>query len=166
MNRSALTCLLLAACLAAPGLSTAATKKARAAKAAAATATQPPLDVPLSPASDEQIEAAKRAHIGRYLCEFNQEILLDRNDANPGYLNLKYKQQTWVMKPTLSSTGALRIEDTRGQAMLLQIAFKSMLLNTRTGQRIVDACVHEAQQAALDEAKLRPQDTPSLFGGQ
>lgn len=162
MNRSAFTCLLLAACLAAPGLSVAATKKARAAKPAAAESQ--PVDLPLAPASEDQIQAAQRAHIGRYLCEFGQEIVLDRNDANPGYLNLKYKQQTWVMKPVLSSTGALRIEDTRGQALLLQIAFKSMLLNTRTGQRIVDACVHEAQKAALEEAKLHPGATPSLFG--
>ncbi|MCH2240531.1 MAG: hypothetical protein MK041_01060 [Aquabacterium sp.] len=162
MNRSTLTCLLLAACMALPGVSSAATKKTRAAKPQATESQS--LATPLAPASDEQIEAAKRAHVGRYLCEFGQEILLDRNDANPGYLNLKFKQQTWIMRPVLSSTGALRIEDTRGQAMLLQIAFKSMLLNTRTGQRIVDACVHEAQQAALDEAKLNPQNTPSLFG--
>lgn len=118
---------------------------------------------PLPPADEQQIHAAGMAHIGRYVCEAGQEILLDRNDANPGYLNLRYKKQAWVMRPVLSTTGALRIEDTRGQALLLQIAFKSMLMNTKTGQRLVDNCVHEAQKAAEAAAAGQPTQ-PSLFG--
>ena len=50
------------------------------------------------------------------------------------------------MKPVLSSTGALRLEDVKGRMLMLQIANKSMLLDTQVGQRIVDGCVHEKQR--------------------
>jgi hypothetical protein len=56
------------------------------------------------------------------------------------------------MKPVSSSTGALRLEDVKGVALLLQIANKSMLMDTKVGQRLVDGCVHEKQRAAAAAA--------------
>ncbi|TAL24764.1 MAG: hypothetical protein EPO01_04950 [Aquabacterium sp.] len=153
----------LAADAASPAVDAAAPKKAKATKKKPTKPSKEVLDqvvaqklVQLPPASDEQFDAARRAHLGRYVCEFGQTIVLDGNDTNPGYLNLRYKSQVWVLKPVLSSTGALRLEDVKGQALLLQIAFKSMLLNTKTGQRIVDQCVHEVQKAAEEAAKNSP----------
>lgn len=164
-----IACALAAACLAATGpalAQDAAAAPSAKPKAAKKKSQKPPkavLDkvvaeklVQLPPASEEQFAAARRAHIGRYICEFDQAIVLDGNDTNPGYLNLRYKSQVWILKPVLSSTGALRLEDVKGQALLLQIAFKSMLLNTKTGQRIVDQCVHEVQKAAEEAAKGSP----------
>lgn len=107
----------------------------------------------LAPASAEQISAADQVHYGRYVCEQNQAIDIDRNDAHPGYANLKYKTQSWVMTPVLSRSGAIRLEDVRGETLLVQIAFKSMLMNTKSGQRLVDECVHEAQRTEKDNAE-------------
>ena len=42
------------------------------------------------------------------------------------------------MKPVLSSTGAVRLEDTQGRALLVQIAQKSMLMDVKAGRRLVD----------------------------
>ena len=57
------------------------------------------------------------------------------------------------MKPVLSSTGAVRLEDVRGESLMVQIAAKSMLLNTKTGQRIVDACIRPKQKELMAAAK-------------
>src|SRR5690606_17448826 len=103
---------------------------------------------PLPEASAEQVAAADRVLIGKYECEFNKNLLVDRNDKNLGYINMTLGKQTWVTKPVLSSTGAIRLEDTESEALLLQILTKSMVMNIKTGQRIADGCVHEVQRAA------------------
>jgi hypothetical protein len=56
------------------------------------------------------------------------------------------RHRTWTMKPVLSHTGALRLEDVKGRMLMLQIANKSMLMDTQIGQRVVDNCVHEKQR--------------------
>ena len=53
------------------------------------------------------------------------------------------------MKPVLSSTGAIRLEDVHGETLMVQIASKSMLLNVKTARRIVDECV-SARAARAD----------------
>ena len=57
------------------------------------------------------------------------------------------------MKPVLSSTGAIRLEDVRGETLMVQIASKSMLLNVKTAQRIVDDCISPKQREMIAEAK-------------
>jgi hypothetical protein len=67
------------------------------------------------------------------------------------------------MKPVSSNTGAVRLEDIRGKVLLVQIPFKSMLLNTQTGQRIVDSCQHDIQLGNAKEAAAAPKtDSPML----
>lgn len=121
--------------------------------------------VPLPEATPEQLEAAKRVLIGRYECEFNKTLLIDANDLNRGYFNIRQGKDVWVAKPVLSSTGAVRLEDTKDTVLLLQILTKSMLLNVKTGHRLVDGCVHEVQRAAEEELRKHPPksvfDTPA-----
>jgi hypothetical protein len=112
--------------------------------------------VQLPEASDEQLQAAERVLIGRYDCEFGKRVLVDRNDKNPGYINLLLDKQSWVMKPVLSSTGAIRLEDVSGRTLLLQILTKSMLMDVKAGRRLVDGCVHEVQRAAEEELRRHP----------
>ena len=129
-------------------------------KAAVAAAVETKL-APLPEASGEQIAAAKRVLIGKYECEFKKSVVVEGNDANPGYINLTEGRQVWVMKPVVSSTGTIRLEDTRGEALMLQIATKSMLMNVKTGQRMVDGCMHEVQRLAMEEMRRNP--PPSVF---
>jgi hypothetical protein len=75
---------------------------------------------------------------------------------------VRYKKDVWVMKPVASATGAVRLEDTRGRVLLVQIPFKSLLLNTQTGQRIVDACQHDHQKDAETQAKSEPAPVSTL----
>ena len=57
------------------------------------------------------------------------------------------------MKPVLSTTGAVRLEDVKGETLMVQIATKSMLLNVKTARRIVDDCISPRQRELIAEAK-------------
>ncbi len=102
----------------------------------------------LAAANEEQIQAAGMVHYGAYQCEFTQTVSVALNAKTPGYVDVSLKKDTWTMKPVLSSTGALRLEDVKGRMLMLQIANKSMLMDVQVGRRLVDDCVHEKQQAS------------------
>lgn len=108
-----------------------------------------PAEAVLVKADADQLRAASMTHTGDYACEFNQTVHVAASPQSEGYVDLRYKNQNWTMKPVLSSTGALRLEDVKGRMLMLQIANKSMLMDTQRGQRVVDDCVHEKQRAAL-----------------
>ncbi|WKB52546.1 hypothetical protein [Eleftheria terrae] len=124
-------------------------KKKRAAAAAAAVAAP----AALAAATPEQLQAAENVLYGTSDCEFKQSVDLAMNATTPGYVDLKFGKKNYVMKPVLSTTGAMRLEDVRGEALYLQIANKSMLMNVKTGQRMVDECVHEKQREAAQALK-------------
>ena len=113
----------------------------------------PPAAAPLPPAPGEQMAAAAMAHFGVYDCEFNEKVSVDMNKKFDGYLDVKHRTRVWTMKPVLSHTGALRLEDVKGRMLMLQIADKSMLMDTQVGQRVVDNCVHEKQREAMANRK-------------
>ena len=106
----------------------------------------PPL-VPLvlPPAPGEQLAAAAMTYFGDYACEFDQSLLVSLNPRFDGYVDVRFGKQLHTMKPVLSQTGALRLEDVRGRLLLLQIGVKSMLFDVQAGRRLVDECVHERQ---------------------
>jgi hypothetical protein len=113
----------------------------------------PPPEVPLPPADGTQAAAASMVHYGHYACEFNQSVETTMNPKYDGYIDVSFGKQKWTMKPVLSSTGALRLEDVKGQALMIQIAYKSMLMDVVAGHRLVDECVHEHQAAAKKAAE-------------
>ena len=121
----------------------------------------PAAEAPLPAASSEQLEAANVAHLGDYDCEFDQKVTLEPYSKAPGYIEMKQKAQAWVMKPVMSSTGALRLEDVKGRMLMIQIANKSMVMDTQIGQRLVDGCVHEKQRAFMaTQGSLLAPDAP------
>ena len=118
----------------------------------------------LALATPEQMAAAERVLVGQYDCEFGQRISIDPHDGQQGYFRLRHGQQSWLMKPTLTATGAVRLEDVRGATLMIQILTKSMLLDPRKGQRLVDGCVHHVQREAERDLASRPRQ--SILGGQ
>lgn len=145
MKRTLLVPALLASmfCLGLAHAETPAPKAKPAAKAAKPAAA--PADKPLPAADQDQLAAAERALQGEYACEFDQKIDVGMSPKSPGYLLVKFKNSVFTMKPVLSSTGALRLEDVTGRTLWIQIANKSMLMDTKIGQRMVDNCVHPEQ---------------------
>jgi len=165
------TCSILTALAASLLLATAALAQTTApprkpaAKVAAKKPAPVPAEVPLPKADGEQVAAAALAHYGDYACEFDQTVNVGATPQHDGYVDVHFKSQTWTMKPVLSSTGALRLEDVKGRMLMLQIANKSMLMDASLGQRVVDGCMHEKQRMATAAAAAQPPGAALLQGG-
>jgi hypothetical protein len=113
-----------------------------------------PQEIAALPDADaDQMAASELVHYGKYVCDDKYEVFVERNAKATGYVDVRYQKDIWVMKPVASRTGAVRLEDIRGHTLLVQIPAKSMLLNTRTGQRIVDSCQHDAQRTPESQAR-------------
>jgi hypothetical protein len=165
--RGGAAALILCAALPAMAVQTtpakpAATKPAaKSAKAAPAKKTPaPPPEPVLAEADEAQIAASERAYLGDYACEFKETVHIDKNPKVAGYIDVAWKKQVITMKPVLSSTGALRLEDVTGRTLMIQIANKSMLLDTKLGQRLLDDCVHPEQARLMAEAKAAKINDP------
>lgn len=104
-------------------------------------------------APPDQVKAAELVYYGVYDCEFQQTVNITQSQKHSAYVDVKSGKGGWLMKPVLSSTGAIRLEDVRGETLMVQIASKSMLLNVKTAQRIVDDCVSPKQREMIAEAK-------------
>ncbi|MFM9917148.1 MAG: hypothetical protein ACKVOX_15165 [Rhizobacter sp.] len=114
-----------------------------------------PAELPPEPASDEQRSAAERVYYGEYQCEFKQTVYIKPSEQHPAYVDLRFAKSSYLMKPVLSSTGAIRLEDVKGQTLMVQIASKSMLLNVKAGNRLVDDCVGDGHRAEVLAAMQR-----------
>ncbi len=125
------------------------------------TTTPPVPDVALPTPTTEQLTAAQRVLVGDYACEFGKALTLTPHPQGSGYFSLVLGNRQWTMKPTLTSTGTIRLEDLSGRMLLMQILTKSMLMDTQEGRRVVDGCVHATQLAAQEQLRNHPQ--PSNF---
>jgi hypothetical protein len=135
-------------------------------KTAAARPVPPPPPVVVLPeASAQQMAAAESIYYGAFECEFKQSIDIAKNAKFPGYVDVKYGKMDWTTVPVLSSTGALRLEDVKGEALVVQISSKSMLMNVHTGQRMVDDCVSARQRELIEAARAAKAEAAASAAG-
>jgi hypothetical protein len=129
----------------------------------AATAPEPEL-------APGQLEAASHVLTGAAACEFDQSVQLTAIDGQPGHFRLVFGKLSYTLVAQETTTGAVRLEDRKAGVVWLQIPAKSMLLNARVGQRMVDSCVHDRQRFAvapansslgIEAAPLEPPATPA-----
>lgn len=99
-----------------------------------------------------QLDVAARVLTGDAACEFNQRISVQPVADLPGHFHIGFKGQRYTMVPEETSTGAVRLFDRRAGVVWLQIPTKSMLMNAKIGQRMVDACQHAEQRIAVNAA--------------
>ena len=110
-------------------------------------AKQPQAQAQPAPAlSQDQLVTADRVLLGQSRCEFDQSVNVAAVPGQKGWFNVEYKGKSYLMAPEHTTTGAVRLEDKRAGVMWLQIANKSMLMNSKIGQRMVDNCVHPGQK--------------------
>ena len=95
--------------------------------------------------SPEQLTTADRVLVGQSRCEFDQSVNVAAVPNQKGWFNVEYKGKSYLMAPEATTTGAVRLEDKKNGMMWLQIANKSMLMNSKIGQRMVDNCIHPKQ---------------------
>jgi hypothetical protein len=110
--------------------------------------------------SEAQLQIADRVHTGDAACEFNQVVNLARIDGQPGHFRLTHKKVAYTVVPEETTTGALRLEDKKAGIVWLQIPSKSMLMNSKLGQRMVDNCLHPEQRAAVKAAEGAGEQKP------
>ena len=131
-------------------------------KAAAKTAPEVAPEPVADAATDEhKLAVAKQVHTGRIACELGAHVTVTPDAAHTGGFVVQLGAHTFQMTPVVSSTGAVRLEDTKRGAMWLQLGNKSMLMNTKLGQRMADECQSPAQLAVAESLKRNPQ--PSLL---
>lgn len=99
-----------------------------------------------------QLDVAARVLTGTADCEFNQRVQVQPVEGQPGYFTVSHQGRHYRMLPRETATGAVRLEDPVNGIVWLQIPVKSMLMNARRGQRMIDGCLHAEQRAAVAAA--------------
>ena len=105
-------------------------------------------DAALTPA---ELVIAQNVYVGRIACELGAFVNVSADSTSPGRFMVEGKGFKYSMVPVTTSTGAVRLEDTKAGAVWLQIANKSMLMNQKLGQRLADEC-QSAEQVVVAEA--------------
>ena len=103
--------------------------------------------------SEGQLQAASRVYTGQSQCEFNQSVSIQPMQDKPGHFKVGFNKASYTMTPQETTTGAVRLEDKKNGIVWLQIPTKSMMMNQKIGQRMVDGCMHAEQSAAVAAAK-------------
>ena len=135
--------------------------KASAKKAAAAAAVGGAAAVASAGAADQPLTAealaiAEQVHTGTIGCELGKHVNVERDGGKPGYFKVTGNGFNYHMSPVVTSTGAVRLEDTRAGAVWLQIANKSMLMDQKRGQRLADECMSPEQNLVAEAIKKNP----------
>ena len=104
---------------------------------------------------------AEKVFIGQLPCELGNAVTITPDAKNPGYFDMHLNKFKYRLVPVPTSTGAIRLEDSKSGAVWLQLANKSMLMNHKLGQRMADECMSPQQIIIAEQLKLKP--APSLL---
>jgi hypothetical protein len=115
-------------------------------------------------ASAPLVSAYAGVFTGKMTCEFGQVIRVSEDDKDPGTFYVQTPKALFRMSQVSTSTGAVRLEDAKQGALWLQLPAKSMLMDTRRGQRLADECKSPEQVAVSEQMKQSPQQ--NLLEGQ
>jgi hypothetical protein len=112
--------------------------------------------VPDAPLSDAELAIAANVYVGQLPCELGQTVVLQPDPSAPGYFYLQLREHRFRVRPVVSSTGAVRLEDRAQGAVWIQLSNKSMLMNQKQGRRMADECAGPVQRAAAEHLRLNP----------
>lgn len=100
-------------------------------------------------------------HTGRMVCELGNSVTVTPDPQLASRFIVQMKKNTYYMTAVETTTGAVRLEDAQAGAMWLQLPNKSMLMNSKLGQRMADECQSDHQTTVAHRMKLDP--PPSLL---
>ncbi|MET0381995.1 MAG: hypothetical protein ABW032_01090, partial [Burkholderiaceae bacterium] len=135
-----------------------ATKKAPAKKSVPAAAAEAFNDS-LNPV---QLSMADRVLTGVAQCEMKQKVDIQKLPGHNGNFKLTYERRSYTMVPEETTTGAIRLVDTAGAVVWVQIPRKSMLMNQKEHHRMVDDCQQDEQRIAVESAAAAGANAPHL----
>jgi hypothetical protein len=93
-----------------------------------------------APLSQAQLDAAGRVMVGTAQCAENHQVQVAAAAGQPGYFKLTTGKTSYTLAPEPTSSGAVRLEDKKSGMVWIQIPAKSMLMDAKRGQRVLDAC--------------------------
>lgn len=96
-----------------------------------------------------QLSMADRVLTGVANCEFKEKVSVEKIEGHSGNFKVTYDRKTYVMVPEETTTGAIRLVDTAGAVVWIQIPMKSMLMNQKEHHRLVDNCQEDEQRIAV-----------------
>ncbi len=105
---------------------------------------------------EKAMAVAEQVHTGRIVCELGNVVHITPDAQNRGFFMLQMGKHRFHVSPVSTATGAIRLEDAQAGAMWLQLANKSMLMNSKLGQRMADECQSPAQVAVAEAMKKGP----------
>jgi len=116
---------------------------------------------PAAPAAIASAQAPHTTdvHVGRMVCELGNAVSVTPDAGQPGSYWVQMRQHRYHMSPVATTTGAIRLEDAHAGAMWLQLPHKSMLMNSKLGQRMADECQSANQVDVATRMKLGPPST-------
>jgi hypothetical protein len=118
---------------------------------------QPNLSNPTpAPSKDPSMAIASQVQTGHFPCELGQSIDLKEVAGELGHYTLSLKGRVYAMVPMVSQTGAIMLEDVKNGLKWIQLSNKSMLLNSKLGQRMADECQSPSQIQEARNQKLHP----------
>jgi hypothetical protein len=106
--------------------------------------------------SNNQRDLAKQFYSGFLSCELGKFVIITPDERTPGYFVLSHKGQQYRVAPVESRTGTLRMEDSRGHAVWIQLPHKSMLMDQKAGVRLADECKSPEQEIVATSYKTSP----------
>ncbi len=109
-----------------------------------------------------QLSMADRVLTGVADCEFKQKVAVEKIDGHSGNFKLTFDRKSYIMVPEETTTGAIRLVDSGGTFVWVQIPKKSMLLNQKVHQRVVDDCQADEQRIATQSASQAGANAPFL----
>ncbi len=118
-------------------------------------------DEPSHDLSPAELEVARAVHVGVMTCELGASVTVEPARREGFFLVGIHKGLRFRMHPTVSRTGAIRLEDPKRGAMWLQLGNKSMLLSQKQGKRLADECQSPSQVEVAAAMKKNP--PPSLL---
>jgi hypothetical protein len=77
---------------------------------------------------------------GRHDCELGRQVSLQRLAADPHRLDLEWEGRRYAMTRHRSSSGLPRYEDASSQLVWIELPWKGMLLDGRSGRPLANEC--------------------------
>ena len=116
-----------------------------------------PAAEPVSATNDNlnpgQLTMADREMTGVADCEFKEKVDVEKIEGHTGNFKVTYEHKTYIMVPEETTTGAIRLVDTAGAVVWIQIPMKSMLMNQKEHHRLVDNCQEDEQRIAVQSSQ-------------
>ena len=93
-----------------------------------------------------QLAEADHVLTGVAECEMKEKVDIEKIPGHNGNFKVAYAHKTYVMVPEETTTGAVRLVDTAGAVVWIQIPAKSMLMNQKEHHRLIDGCQEPEQR--------------------